>query len=150
MLKKTITILVIIIIAILITQKNEEVSIAKTEDIAVVEEVNTVETLKEEPKKKVEPKIREEVVAEITAYTASVDETDDTPNITASGKVVGPGMVACPYKYKFGTRVMILGKIYTCEDRMSRKYPDRFDIFVGSKQEAYNFGIKTLTVKILL
>lgn len=102
-----------------------------------------------EPLKEVEPQ-HKVVVATITAYTSSVDETDDTPFITASGARTGKGTLACPPKYKFGTKILIHGKEYTCLDRMNRRYHDqeRFDMWVETKTEAFNWGIRKIEVKI--
>ena len=80
--------------------------------------------------------------ATITAYSSSVDECDDTPFITASGTRTRLGVIACPVYYKFGEIFKIDGEYYICEDRMSTKYPHRFDIWFPSKQEAKEFGIK--------
>jgi len=93
----------------------------------------------------------ETVVATITAYTSSVDETDDTPFITASGVSTGRGVIACPEKYKFGTKVEINDTLYTCEDRMNPRYrgQERFDIWVVTKNEAYKWGVRTLKVRVL-
>lgn len=90
--------------------------------------------------------------ATITAYTSSVDETDDDPFVTASGKIVRAGTLACPSKYGFGTVVEIQGERYTCEDRMNKRYRDtnRFDIWTETKKEAYQWGKKELFVKIYL
>lgn len=90
------------------------------------------------------------VYAEISAYTSSVDETDDTPFLTASGAVTGHGTLACPRKYPFGTKVEIAGKLYTCEDRMAQKYRDRevFDMWTESKSIAYQWGRRNVNVKI--
>lgn len=100
------------------------------------------------------PSAREEhevVLATVTAYTSSVDETDDTPFITASGATTGHGVIACPSKYDFGTKVIIGDTEYTCEDRMNRRYweQDRFDIWVETKKEAYHWGIQEVEVKII-
>jgi len=105
---------------------------------------STVEYVKE-----IEPVIS--VTAEITAYTASEDETDSTPTITASGATVEDGQVACPARFAFGDRVLILNKIYECQDRMHSKYryENYFDIYMETKEEAFNFGRQTLTVIIL-
>ena len=93
----------------------------------------------------------EVVVATITAYTSSVDETDDTPFITASGARTGHGIIACPSKYDFGTQIVIEGRQYTCEDRMNRRYRDqeRFDIWVETKDDAFTWGIRELEIKVL-
>lgn len=103
--------------------------------------------------------VREEIVpphtfvsATVTAYTSSVDETDDDPFITASGKTVRDGTLACPSKYKFGTVIEIQGERYTCEDRMNKRYrhTERFDIWVQTKSDAFQWGKKQLFVKVYL
>ena len=90
-------------------------------------------------------------IAIVTAYTSSVDETDDTPFITASGERTKRGVLACPKKYEFGTKVLIAGRQYTCADRMNQRYRDKecFDIWVETKSEAFDWGRRTLEVKIL-
>ena len=114
-----------------------------------------------------------EVLATITAYTSSVEETDDTPCLSASGhnicnlpdwviqkmndKGVNPylshtGIIACPKEYKMGSNVFeIQGQKYICLDRMNSRYDgqERFDIYFGmDRQGALNFGRQTLEVKI--
>lgn len=91
---------------------------------------------------------KEVLTAEVTSYSSDPAETDDTPDITASGSHVHEGTLACPRKYAFGTRVEIAGVHYVCEDRMNRKYPDRFDVWSPSKEAATAWGIQTLTVTI--
>ena len=93
----------------------------------------------------------EVLVAEVTAYTASEDETDSTPTITASGATVQEGFVACPKRYEFGTQIVIGDQLYECQDRMHWRYThgNYFDIFMETKQMAYSFGRQTLQVKIL-
>ena len=95
--------------------------------------------------------IHKVVSATITAYTSSVDETDDTPFITASGARTGHGVIACPPKYDFGTKIVINNKEYVCEDRMNPRYHDeeRFDIWVETKDEAFDWGVRELDVKVL-
>lgn len=92
------------------------------------------------------------VEAVITAYTSSVDETDEDPFITASGSTVRQGTLACPSKYQFGTIVEINGNHYTCEDRMNKRYrqTERFDMWVESKQIAYAWGKQQLQVKVYI
>ena len=72
--------------------------------------------------------------------------------LTASGKIARVGMVATNL-YPFGTKLKIGNKIYIVEDRISKKYNDRCDIFMGygkeSHQEALKFGIQYLPVEIL-
>lgn len=87
--------------------------------------------------------------ATITGYSAEVAQTDDTPTITANGDRVYSGGIACPSKFPFGTRLLIGGNEYTCNDRMNKRFPDRFDIFFESRAEAIHFGFKTMKVLVL-
>lgn len=89
------------------------------------------------------------VRAEITAYSSSADETDDEPDVNASGTRPSHGSLACPRYYDLGTEFLIDGKRYTCDDRMSKRFPDRFDIWMESKEEAIRFGVRTLPVEVL-
>ena len=93
----------------------------------------------------------------ITAYSSCPTETDSTPFITASQKQVGDGIIACPRDIPFGSKVVVNGKTYICEDRMSERYDcspglektcieERFDIWFPDKISAINFGKKTLIV----
>ena len=88
------------------------------------------------------------VSATVTAYTSSEDETDSTPFENASGTRPARGSVACPRALAFGTQVVIEGKTYKCDDRMHHKYADRYDIWVESKAEAFEWGRRTLAVVI--
>jgi 3D (Asp-Asp-Asp) domain-containing protein len=82
----------------------------------------------------------------LTTYTASVKETDSTPNITASGFVldsINPAkhrIIAVSRdikkKYKFGTKVKILNAgiyngIYYIHDVMNKRYKSRIDILIN-------------------
>jgi len=99
-----------------------------------------------------EPHLRPGVIldGEVTAYTSSPEETDDDPFITASGERVGKGTAACPSRYSFGTEIVIEGKTYRCQDRMNSRYREtnRFDIWMESKDEAYEWGIKELQIEV--
>ena len=85
----------------------------------------------------------------ITAYSSSPDETDDTPFITASGRRVFDGLIACPRRYPFGTRFKIGGRDYTCWDRLHYRFDDRFDIWMATKNQALQFGLRKLIVEVL-
>lgn len=89
--------------------------------------------------------------AEVSAYTSSVDETDDTPNINAQGTKPGPGSIACPSRYEFGTEVIIKNESYFCDDRMNPRYAggDYFDIWMETKTEAYQWGRRTVEVMVV-
>lgn len=91
--------------------------------------------------------------ATITAYSSEVGQTDDSPFITASGVTVYDGLIACPGKYKFGTKIKYAEKIYTCDDRMNIRYREanRFDIWFPTHAAADDFGTKrNQTIKIIL
>lgn len=88
------------------------------------------------------------IVATVTAYTSSVDETDSTPFITASGAVTHRGIIACPLRYAFGTVVVVGGERYLCEDRMNEKFAERFDVWVPTKTEAWKWGAQELEIQV--
>ena len=88
------------------------------------------------------------IIATITAYTSLVELTDDSPFITASGTTTRKGIIACPRKYSFGTKVIIQEEIYDCQDRLSLKYDDRFDIWFPTKRLADEWGIRKLQVYV--
>lgn len=69
---------------------------------------------------------------------------------TASGKMPVEGVtVAGPRRIPFGTKIEIAGVGFrVIEDRLAKRYDNRFDIFFKSHQDALNFGIRRLKVKI--
>ena len=85
----------------------------------------------------------------ITAYSSSVDETDNDPWITASGDSVHDGVIAYN-KLPFGTKVWfprLFGRRdFIVDDRMARRDPtdkhDHADIWMSSKERALIFGVK--------
>jgi 3D (Asp-Asp-Asp) domain-containing protein len=89
-------------------------------------------------------------VVTITTYTPSVEETDSTPLITASGFKINERnprrhrIIAVSRdlkrKYKFGTKLRIKGAgkydgTYTVRDVMNKRYKKRIDILVGKKDK---------------
>ncbi len=90
------------------------------------------------------------LLAQVTAYSSSLDETEGDPFITASGKRVRDGIIACSREYPFGTRFLIEGKLYVCLDRLARKYDHRIDIWKPNKAEALQFGRRELPVEVFL
>lgn len=87
--------------------------------------------------------------AEVTAYSSSPDETWGDPLITASGREVHDGVLACPRRFPFGTRFRIGSRVYTCWDRLHQRFDHRFDIWKPSKGEALRFGRKVLEIEAL-
>ncbi len=97
-------------------------------------------------------RVKSKIVVPMTAYSSTVDQTDSTPFIMASNKRVYSGAVAANF-LPFGTKVRIPGyfgnRIFTVEDRMNKRYWRRVDIWMQTRQEALNFGLRNLEVEIL-
>ena len=76
------------------------------------------------------PSLHHELRAHVTGYNTVPAQTDSTPCIGASGaNICGRrDAVACPRRISLGTVVEIRGTTYVCEDRLAKKYDDRFDI----------------------
>ena len=84
-----------------------------------------------------------------TAYTASVDETDSDPTITASNQQVRKGIIAnnC---LPFGTKIKVNEKIYEVQDRMNERFGcNKFDIYMCDYYDAINFGRRELQYEII-
>lgn len=98
------------------------------------------------------PSIPKTQKAVITAYSSTLDQTDSTPFITASGKKVRDGVVAANF-LAFGTKVQIPelfgDKIFTVEDRMAKKHSDKIDIWFPERNLARRFGIQEAEVIVL-
>jgi 3D (Asp-Asp-Asp) domain-containing protein len=90
------------------------------------------------------------IQATVTAYNSTKEQTDNSPCIGAAGQICGvPNVVACPRRYELGTVVKIMEKNYTCLDRLSRRYDNRFDIFFDNDVDgALVWGVQTLEVTI--
>ena len=91
-------------------------------------------------------------IVSASAYSSSVDETDDTPFITAKGTYVRDGIVAANF-LPFGTAIKIPSiygdKIFVVEDRMNKRYNLNVDLWFPSKALAKQFGRKTITIEIV-
>ena len=91
-------------------------------------------------------------VRTVTGYSSAVDQTDNTPFITASGQHVRNGIIAANW-LPFGTQVRfpeIFGdKVFVVEDRMAPQNKKKVDIWFPSTQEALQFGVHRTTVEIL-
>ena len=89
--------------------------------------------------------------SKITAYSSTPDQTDDTPFIMASGKHVYDGAIATNF-LPLGTKVrfpeLFGDKVFTVEDRMNRRFQDRIDIWMETRTEALNFGMRSTTVEV--
>lgn len=92
------------------------------------------------------------VTVSMTAYSSTVDQTDDSPFITANGTRVRDGIVAANF-VPFGTKVKIPelygDKVFEVTDRMNKRYQTRVDIWMETRQEAIQFGVKrNVTIEI--
>ena len=111
-----------------------------------------VTMMEKEIEKEIE-RIEPDIVT-VTTYTPSVEETDSTPLITASGFKINPKnpkkqrIIAVSRdlkkKYKFGKKVRItgIGKLsgtYTVRDVMNKRYRKRIDILIGTKDKQTKF-----------
>ncbi|MCF7807383.1 MAG: hypothetical protein K9M49_01070 [Candidatus Marinimicrobia bacterium] len=84
-----------------------------------------------------------------TAYNAMVNQTDDTPNITASNKEIFPGVLALSRelitRYGYGGDVQYGDKVWMVvpmqvEDTMNKRWRGRGDVFMLDYHEARQFG----------
>ena len=93
------------------------------------------------------------VDVEVSFYCSCSQCCAGGSGITASGKHVQEGMIACPSDIPFGTRILIDGVTYTCEDTGSYiKWINgimRVDIYTSSHQTALQKGRYTTKAIIL-
>lgn len=87
-----------------------------------------------------------------TAYSSTVDQTDDTPFITASGTLVRPGVVAANF-LPIGTHLRIPDyygdMVFVVEDRMNERYNGRLDIWMETRDQAIKWGIRHVIIEVL-
>jgi 3D (Asp-Asp-Asp) domain-containing protein len=88
----------------------------------------------------------------ITAYSSTPEETDDTPFITASGKMVRDGIVASNF-LAMGTKIRIPAifgdKVFVVEDRMHPRMTNVVDVWMPTKDQAKQFGRTYAEIEIL-
>ena len=112
-------------------------------------EINMMEKEIEMEIKGIEPDI-----VSVTTYSPTIEQTDSTPLITASGYKINPTnpkrqrIIAVSRdlkrKYKFGKKVRItgIGKLsgtYTIRDVMNKRYKNRVDILIGESDKQTSF-----------
>ncbi|MFH1543177.1 MAG: 3D domain-containing protein [Patescibacteria group bacterium] len=96
---------------------------------------------------------RHTITLTVTAYSSSVDECDSDPFTTASGEKVRDGIIAYNF-LPFGAKVRFPekfgDKVFTVTDRMAA-YKGKYiaDIWMPSKNEAKQWGVKVLKMEIL-
>lgn len=89
----------------------------------------------------------EKLIITVTAYHPG--EPDLFPCLSASGVNIcetDKNIVACSRKYPFGTKFLINGAAYYCEDRLNIKYDDRIDLLVKNEKEMKKWGKRTIEV----
>jgi len=103
-------------------------------------------------KEQKESKITKTLTVWLTAYSSTPEETDDTPFITAMNTTVRPGIVATnilPFKTKIMIPEVFGEEILVVEDRMHSRKTDFVDIWMPSKEDAINFGIRKAEILVL-
>ncbi len=98
------------------------------------------------------------ISATLTAYSATPEQTDDTPCIAASGYniCINPENknIAAANFLPFGTKIYIpkLGKTYVIEDRMHARFSGYIDLLIpesaGGTSAARVFGKQTATIVV--
>lgn len=87
----------------------------------------------------------------VSSYTSTVDQTDDTPYITAFGTPIRDGIVAANF-LPVGTVVRFPDKfgdkLFVVEDRMNERYSMQVDIWMSDREEAKKFGIQYLKMEV--
>ena len=96
--------------------------------------------------------IDKSLVVLATAYSSTADQTDETPLITANGKTVYDGLIAANF-LSFGTKLRIPeiygDKIFTVDDRMHKRFSNRVDVWMKTREEATRFGLKSVKIEVL-
>ena len=91
-------------------------------------------------------------VVSASAYSSTVDQTDDSPFITAWNTYVRDGIVATNF-LPFGTRIKIPevfgNKIFVVEDRMNKRYKYNVDVWFPDRESAKQFGRKSVTIEVI-
>jgi 3D (Asp-Asp-Asp) domain-containing protein len=87
----------------------------------------------------------------ITAYCACEKCCGSNAiGLTANGHKPKQGVTcAASRSIPFGTRIEILGRVYTVQDRLATRYDNRIDLFFTNHADAKAFGKKTVQIKIL-
>lgn len=102
------------------------------------------------------PVAKGEFYVTTTAYSSDVAQTDSTPCLTADGYNVckaGVENIIAANFLPIGTQVMIPDafgdRIFTVHDRMNKRYTNRVDIWMTSRQRALNWGVRTVKVVVV-
>lgn len=92
------------------------------------------------------------LMAKVTAYSSTEDQTDDSPFITASGAHVADGIVAAnflPLHAHIKIPELFGEKVFVVEDRMAKRFQDRVDIWMPDRTSAWKFGLHKAEIVVL-
>lgn len=91
-----------------------------------------------------------------TAYSSTPDQTDGDPCTTANGYNVCKGNqenVLAANFLPFGTKVrlpdMYGNKVFVVQDRMARRFSNRIDVWMKTRDAAMQFGIRKVKIEVL-
>jgi 3D (Asp-Asp-Asp) domain-containing protein len=95
-----------------------------------------------------------------TGYSSTIQETDDTPFVTASNTRTRRGVLAlsrdllkrytADAPFDFGDRVHLSGLgNFIVEDSMNRRWDNRIDLWFASSAEARKFGIREVYMSLV-
>ena len=88
-------------------------------------------------------------IFKVTAYCACAKCCGKQTGITASGTRATAGRtIATSTQFKFGTKLLINGNVYTVEDRGGAIKGNKIDIYMDSHAEALKWGVKYLPVQV--
>jgi len=131
---------------IIINQDNEQPN-----QCLYMEELPPLEKLPDIPNKP-QPEAKKSMNILVTAYSSTPDQTSGDPFVTASGSLVRDGVIAANF-LPIGTKVRFPekfgNKIFVVEDRMHQRYWYRADIWMPTRQQAQEWGVKYTKIEIL-
>jgi len=90
----------------------------------------------------------------VTSYNNDIDQTDDTPNVTASNRPVREGMVAVSRDFlsyvTYGDLIYVncFDRWFIVDDTMNKRFTKRIDIFLFDRKESLKIN-KKCDVKIV-
>lgn len=90
----------------------------------------------------------------VTSYNNDINQTDDTPNVTASNRPVREGMVAVSRDFlsyvKYGDLMYVdcFDRWFIVDDTMNKRFTKRIDIFLFDRKESLKIN-KKCDVKVI-
>ncbi len=125
--------------------------VGQISEVALMVTNDGMSRLPEIPEKP-QPVAKKTMIIAVSAYSSTVDQCGADPFTTASGTKVHDGTLAANF-LPIGTRVRLPdhfgNKIFVVEDRMATRFSNRADIWMPSRTEAKQWGIKHVRIEIL-